>query len=324
MACNDVVSPCGCTNPVGGNCVFYQGANLTCLDVTKGDDYDTILQSLNSLVCDLVAPSGSSTVITGCSSITVSEIEGGYNVCLSSATETQIDNNTTNISTLSTCVDNGVLDIVSNGGTIDVTVDTPSSGCGRVINIDVITPSGLTVVDGIIYSDSAKVGATGGTGIDLVLKSSGSSISDYVSNYGLENGDEIRWRATGQIHGDSSGADQLKFDLFDTPSSIVGGGTFVGFSNDLKSSWLLEGSITILDNTPLAASLLVNAQMRRTTLENGVEGNATRDIYLINEEVTNVDLSTLSLRIKYYRQVSSGLSATNFARQLVVEIRKKL
>jgi hypothetical protein len=227
---------------------------------------------------------------------------------------------TNDINTLETCVENGVLDVVSDS----LTITEESTGtCGRTLRIE-YTPSGISSLDGIIYSNSDKVGATGGTGVDLTLKTSGTSIGTYDSVNGFEIGDEIKFRATGQIHGDASTADALKFDLFDTPTGILGGSTFAGFSTDIKSSWLMEGSITILDNTTLASEVLVNVTLRRNTVENGETGNSTRDIYVFNKEIFNVDLSTLSVRIRHYRNVSSSLSSTNFARQLVVEVRKNI
>ena len=153
MSCNNCYnsscdSTCGCPQQVKGTCVFYQGVNLDCLDVTKGDTYDSILANLNTLICNLNSPSGIATVVTSVcpsGSITVTNPSANvYNVCLSTATQTQINNNTTNIATLSACVDAGVLDLISNDGSVTITVDTPSSGCGRILDLSVPAPTPAT------------------------------------------------------------------------------------------------------------------------------------------------------------------------------------
>lgn len=193
LSCN---STCGCPQQVKGSCVFYQGANLSCLDVTKGDDYDSILANLNTLICDLVAPTGLQTTLTGCGSITVTQTSAtNYNVCLSNATQTQINNNTTNIATLSTCVDNGVLDIVSNDGSILITEDTPSSGCGRILDLSVITPTGIVSYDGIIENDFSNPSGSNSSGTPQSLKN---WTNDFTTSSQITTGDIITVTVTGQ------------------------------------------------------------------------------------------------------------------------------
>lgn len=329
MACNTPNSdPCGCLYPSTSDCVTYKGSNISCGDVviaSQGDTLTEVLENINSVYCSGETPSGNTTVVDNVNGETTvsSSTTGGvttYTVGLADEITDLLDEHTNDIDILQTCVEAGVLEITSTSLTI---TETDSGICGRTLNIE-YTPSGQVELDGIIYSDSTKVGATGGTSVDLTLKSSSTNIGDYETTHGFEIGDEIRWRATGQIHGDSTTADAVKFDLFDTPTGILGGGTFGSFSSDIKSSWMMEGSITILDNTALASEVLVNVKLSRNTLQNGDEGNATRDIYLINEEISNIDLSSLVLRIRYVRNVSSSLSSTNFARQLVVEVRKNI
>ena len=209
MTCNNCYNPscdstCGCPQQVKGSCVFYQGANLDCINVTKGDDYDSILASLNTIVCNLVAPTGIQTTLTGCGSITVTPTSStNYNVCLSTATQTQINSNTSSIAFLSNCINTGVFNVVSTDGSVSIDI-TPSTGCGKTLDLSVPVPSGLPIVDGIIYSDSTKVEANAVVGGDQVLKSSGNnsnidSIGYYQQTYGLNVGDEIRWRANGQL-----------------------------------------------------------------------------------------------------------------------------
>jgi hypothetical protein len=333
MTCNNCYNPscdstCGCPQQVKGSCVFYQGANLTCLDVTKGDDYDSILASLNTLICDLVAPTGIQTTLTGCSSITVTQTSStNYNVCLSTATQTQINNNTSNIATLSACVNSGVLDLVSNDGSVNISVDTPSTGCGVILDLSVPTPSGTPIVDGIIYSDSTKVEANTGVGTDVVLKNSGNSIGSYYLSNGLEVGDEIRWRANGQIDSDGNTVDILKYDFRNGASSggIITGATFTGFSTGgNETSWQMEGTATILDNTALNAELLVSIKLFRNGLANSNVSDTVKDLYIFNQTITGVDLTQLRIAIKYNRAIPNIFGPTNFARQLVVEIRKMI
>lgn len=332
MSCNNCNnsscdSTCGCPQQVKGSCVFYQGANLTCLDVTKGDDYDSILANLNTLICDIVVPSGIQTTVSGCSSITVTKPPNtnNYTICLSTATQTQITSNTANIASLSNCVNQGVLNVVSNDGSVNITVDTPSTGCGKILNLSVPPPSGLPAVDGIIYSNSTKVGANTGEGTanDLILKSSGNSIGNYYFANGLNVGDEIRWRANGQIHSQGDIVDSVKYDFRNGSFSIINGAEFTSFSTgNVKSSWQMEGTATILDNTPLNAELLVSVKLFRTADENSTVADTNRDLYIFNQTISGVDLSNLILTIKYNRNVANSLASTNFARQLVVEIRK--
>lgn len=333
MTCNNCYNPscdstCGCPQQVKGSCVFYQGANLTCLDVTKGDDYDSILASLNTLICDLVAPTGIQTTLTGCSSITVTQTSStNYNVCLSTATQTQINNNTSNIATLSDCVNLGVLDLVSNDGSVNISVDTPSTGCGVILDLSVPTPSGTPIVDGIIYSNSTKVEANTGVGTDVVLKDSSTSIGDYYLSNGLEVGDEIRWRANGQIDSDGNTVDILKYDFRNGASSggIINGATFTGFSTGgNETSWQMEGTATVLDNTALNAELLVSIKLFRNGLANSNVSDTVRDLYIFNQTITGVDLTQLRIAIKYTRNIPNIFGPTNFARQLVVEIRKMI
>ena len=330
MTCNNCYNPscdstCGCPQQVKGSCVFYQGANLTCLNVTKGDDYDSILASLNTLICDLVAPTGIQTTLTGCSSITVTQTSStNYNVCLSTATQTQINNNTSNIATLSACAANTVKDITST----TLTITTASTNtCGKTLNIEVPVPSGTPIVDGIIYSNSTKVEANTGVGTDVVLKDSSTSIGSYYLSNGLEVGDEIRWRANGQIDSDGNIVDILKYDFRNGASSggIINGATFTGFSTGgRETSWQMEGTATVLDNTALNAELLVSVKLFRNGLANSNVSDTVKDLYIFNQTITGVDLTQLRIAIKYTRNIPNIFGPTNFARQLVVEIRKMI
>ena len=316
-------SYCGCTVQVPGTCVFYQGPYLSCIDATKGDTYDSIITKINDIVCGLEPPSGIPTTITGCSSITVTNPSTNvFNVCLSTTTQNQINNNTSNIAALSACIANTVKDITSSDGSVTIST-TGTDSCGRTIDLQVGAPPTPVVLDGIIYSDSTKVLANGIVGSDQVLKTSSTSIGNYVTVNGLEVGDEIRWRTNGQVDSKASDVDFLKFDLFDGVTGILTGGTFNNFSTDgVISSWQLHGTITVLDKTPGASVLLINVEVFCHRSENGIELATNTYSLLINEEISGVDLSSFQIRTKYYRNTTLASYTNNFARQLVVEIRK--
>lgn len=331
MSCNNnCLDDCSCIHQHNAQCIFYNSDTLSCIDVTKGDDLETILKNINDTVCAL-SPS----------SITVYNVQGTTNqivvtpttvgntttftVSLSNTVITALTNIGAAITSLQTCVAGAIVSIATDTpDVISVFEDGSGTPCGKEWKINFVAPSSIPPTSGIIYNDSTKVGATGGTGVDLTLKSSLSSIYDYQNNIGFEVGDEIRWRATGQIDGGVGEMDDVKFDLFDTPTGILNGDTFGSFSQGVESSWLMNGTITILDNTSLNSTLLVSVTLQRSQTANDVVGNAARDIYVINKEVTGVDLSSLILRIRYVRNVNSSYSATNFARQLMVEVVKAL
>ena len=152
------------------------------------------------------------------------------------------------------------------------------------------------------------------------------SIGNYYTSYGLEVGDEIRWRANGQIQASATNADKVKFDLFDGVTGILNGNIFGSFSTDsVTSSWEMEATAIVTDNTPGASEVLIDAKFFTHSKPNGIVINSGRgDQYLFNQTISNIDLSTLQVRIKYVREAAGVSASNNFARQLVVEIRKKL
>lgn len=326
MACNTCnndpcTSTCGCPQNIKGTCVFYQGSNLSCLDVTKGDDYDSILANLNTLICDIVAPTGLTTVVTGCSSITVTQTDDNvYNVCLSSTTQTQIDNNTTNIADLSTCVDSGVLDIVSNDGSVVITEDTPSSGCGRILDLSVATPSGTPIYDGIVESNNDKSTYTNTVGTKI-LKTS--TWVNFVTDNNLSDGDEIRFRLSGQVTGDGTDVDTVTIQLFNgSTASSISDKTVTGFDLTNRQSWVAEGTITVTD--VVNGDGIYSLTFFSNSIANGgfINPNSNSKV-LINEDISGVDYDNLLIKVIYDHQ-STTSDTTNFARQLMIEVRKKI
>lgn len=326
MSCNNCYnsscdSTCGCPQQVKGTCVFYQGANLDCLDVTKGDTYDSILANLNTIVCNLQAPSGIQTTLTGCSSITVTQTSAtNYNVCLSSATQTQINNNTTNIADLSTCVDAGVLDLVSNDGSVTITVDTPSTGCGRILDLSIPTPSGTPIYDGIVESNNDKSTYTNTVGTKI-LKTS--TWNNFVTNNNLSNGDEIRFRLSGQVTGDGTDVDNITIQLFNgSTASSISDKSVSGFDLTNRQSWIAEGVITVTD--VVNGDGIYSLTFFSNSLANGGFANPNSNTkILINEDISGVDYDNLLIKVIYDHQ-STTSDTTNFARQLMIEVRKKI
>jgi len=318
--CNNTpcTSTCGCPQQVKGSCVFYQGANLSCIDVTKGDDYDSILVSLNTLICDLQPPSGLATVVTSdCGNITVSNTTADgittYDLCISTDITDNITENTNDILALQTCVSGGVADIISD--TITITEDS-SSDCGRVLKLEIPTPSGTPSYAGIVYNDTTKSGTTGATG-DKILKTKLINFDNYL----ISNGDEIIFTSNGQINGDGANADSVKLELWSGGVAFYTD-SFSGFTSttDVKSSW--TATITLTADDVNAQTGVVNVVFYANTANNGRKDNATRNSYLnVNYDATAVDYSDITAKVIYVHDSTSG-SSVNFARQLKIEVNK--
>ena len=119
--------------------------------------FRSILVTLNDLICNLNPPSGIATVVTSVcpsGSITVTNPSANvYNVCLSTATQTQINNNTTSIAALSACLTNTVANITTDGS---ITIGTTLGPCGKTFDLSVPAPTPATVYDGIVESNNDK------------------------------------------------------------------------------------------------------------------------------------------------------------------------
>ena len=94
---------------------------------------------------------------------------------------------------------------------------------------------------------------------------------------------------------------------------------------DALVAWEMEATAIVTDNTPGASEVLIDVKFFPHSKPNGIVTNNGRgNLYLFNQTISNIDLSTLQVRIKYQREAAGVSSSDNFARQLVVEIRKKL
>ena len=323
MACDNCYnsscdSTCGCPQQVKGTCVFYQGANLDCLDVTKGDTYDSILANLNTIVCNLQAPSGIQTTLTGCSSITVTQTSAtNYNVCLSSATQTQINNNTSNIAGLSACASGLVSNITTSTPGLTITPGSPTI-CGRPFTID-YTPTPVDTVDGIVESNNDKSTYTNTPGTK-VLKTYTNS---FASTYSLSNGDEIRFRASGQITGDGTNVDEVTIQLFNNFTSLpISDKTVSAFDLTNRQSWIAEGVITVTDI--VNGDGIYSLTFTSSSVANGGFTNPNSNCkILLNEDISSISYNNLRINVIYNHKSTTSDSA-NFVRQLMVEVRKKI
>lgn len=314
-SCPSCESKCGCSHEHSTKCSFYYGDNLPCIDVVYGDDLETILTNINTAVCELT-PSGSTYSFSSCdTNIAVTSVTTGTNteveVCLDSDLVTEITNNTSAISTINACLTNTIADILSD--TITITEES-SDSCGRTLRLE-FTPSGSIVYDGIIYNNKTAVGTTGGVG-NKTLKSFD---YDYFSNNNITENDEIRFKATGQIFGDGSDVDTVKLEIYDSNSStLLYGESFGGFDKVNKQSWVLNGELTVGtgDEALLSLNFLANSK------QNGTKAtpNSASQV-VVNYDITGIDWTGLEIRIVYVHDSTSG-ATFNFARQLLVEVRK--
>jgi len=320
MSCNNI-DTCGCGHEHSAKCSFYYGDTLSCIGVVYGTDLEQALVDINDAVCALT-PSGSITVIDSCdTNIEVTPVTVGqtttYTVCLNSDITDDIDTNTASIATLSTCVDTGVFDVTSNDGTITI-VETASTGCGRSLDLSVTTPSGTPIVAGIIYNNTDKDGTTGGTG-EKTLKNV--LLNTYYDLTTLVAGDEIRVVATGQIYPDGINVDKIILELWDDVSTQLYRGVFGGFDKINKQSWKIDTTLTLIDAG--SGDTLASGDF----LANGVQNNNKSNFTTNSQLFINLDITLVysSLRIKVIYEHNCTSNATyNFARQLMVEVRKKI
>ena len=166
------VTDCGCKTQTKGKCVFYQGVNLACIDATKGDTYDDILTNINSIICNLPTPSG--TTYEG----TTGEIViTGDVISLDSSITSAITNLQTANSQKSTCLATTVKDITSS--TLNITT-TNTTSCGRTLNLEYIAPN-VPKVQGVVYNILSPISNVG----------NGFKRIHNLTGYTLANQDEI-------------------------------------------------------------------------------------------------------------------------------------
>ena len=307
---------CACKDQVKGKCVFYQGANLDCLDVSKGDNYDSILVKLNTLICDILPPSGLTTVVDSCdgnievSSVLVDGVNT-YTVCLNSDITDQITENTNDILTINACLANTVEDLVSDSITI---TEESSDACGRTLRLEVLPPSGIPVYDGIIYNNIDNSG-TNGFGGKQALKT---FTYDYVANSNISDGDEIRFRAIGQTAAVGGVVDTVQIEIYYGGGILADSFTFSPFASSGNSSWVVDGVLTV--------EISNNSFLYTIRGETSNVANATFSSVKPVGKIGSYDgtfFDTLSIRV-YYTNTTMQFGTNNFCRQLMVEVRKKI
>lgn len=172
-------SYCGCTVQVPGTCVFYRGSNLTCIDATQGDTYDSILANINDIVCDLLPPSGLPDYVGVAGEIVIT----GNVIGLAPAITGAISTAQTNIAALQACALTTVKNITS--ASPNLVISTTSTGtCGRSLSINFVPP---------VVPDSEKQGIidnkTGSTNVP-----NNYTITYDLSTYALGTGDVIKFK----------------------------------------------------------------------------------------------------------------------------------
>lgn len=321
MACPEIIiDDCGCAHQHSAKCVFYRGTSaLSCIDVTNGDDLETALININEAVCNLT-PSGSITIVESCNDdieVTSSTVGTAttYTICLNSDITDNIQENTDNIADLFACLNNTVADIVSD--TITVTEDS-SGDCGRTIRIE-FSPSGTTVIDGIIENDTTVYSADG-TGGSQVLKSSTYNLTD--DNL-LTTGDNVLLLAEGQYAFDESAT-----GLSDTITLEIrnAGVTRFSISNSAprsvpKYGWRIEVTYTVTGTTTGQVTVFYWQNL----VANGTEAIASSGLpkTIFSKAVTGMDYTAFNWRIVDVND--SELGATyNFLNHFQAEVRKNI
>ena len=321
MSCNTSTDNCGCLNPTNTDCVFIKSLDSNCLNINNGDTLTSALTEVLTYVCN-ITPSGSLiTVVEEGTGVTVTSSTNNntttYVVNISQEVLDQINTTEANVIEALDCNTQQVYDIVSIDNSVTVTVES-SDSCGRILNLSVPSPSGSFYKGGIIYNNASKVG-TSGASTQQTLKSF--KISDNYDTSTLTDGDEIRFRATGQIKGDDALSDTLIIELHDNSGLLISK-TFSGFSaSNSYNSFIADCSLTITDYS--SGEGVLNIIVNRNSVINGNVYSVGKNLLMVNADVTSIDFSTLEIHIDF-NHLSSSSGSDNYARQLLVEIAKTI
>lgn len=327
MACSNNTSSCGCTHTHSAECIYYKGTSYSCIPVTKGMDMEEVIGNIADYICNEIdPPSGNVYIVASCDgNITVSsEVDGNtttYTVCLDGDIITNIENNTANIATLTTCVANGVLDLTTNTPEYVTLTEVSSEDCGRIIAIDV-NPSGTPTLDGIVYNDTTAATLPNGSGGDQIVKS---FTWDYISNNNLSDKDEIHFDVRGKTQGDGSQSDGIKISIFDVNSAtevFVVNPAYVDLntSNTGLASYTIHGEITATDVAN--GDAIITITLLSNLVDNGVNGSARTSYSEICDDISGVDFSNLRIRVIQTNVTGFTAAEDNACRQLKVEVKK--
>lgn len=146
----------GCLTTVAGSCTYYSGTTTPCLGITTGTTLDNVIKAIDTKICSIPGVSGVDQIyvvsgVSGQTTVTTTVIGNTtyYTVRLSPSVVSQINTNTTNISTI-----NGIIPTLTDTITSSTLVVTHPNG--HTWNIEA---SGLTTprnCTGTTYSDFVK------------------------------------------------------------------------------------------------------------------------------------------------------------------------
>lgn len=317
--CND---SCGCSHFHSASCIFYKGNGGGCSGFVYGDTIEEVVDKLDQKLCS-ISPSGYTTIVNSCSSaITVTSntvgTETTYTVCLDEGIQEQLDNNTASIASLSTCVSNSIVELVSD--TISVTNQEAGDPCGRVWRIE-YNPSGTVDVQGVVENNtSVSTTIPNGAGGTQLVKT-------FNHNYSIDNllvdGDRIKFWINGEITANGSGiTDDVLIELFDaTSSTVLDLTTLTGMFTSVGTSSYEVEAVLEVDVTNSQAIYSIKVQSTHNT--SNVFTDVVRPKSKSRVLVTGIDYSNLTIRV---RQTNSSLlgATNNTVTKLVVEVTKKI
>lgn len=302
---NSCTDDCGCLTQTKGSCVFYQGTTTPCLNITKGDNYDKIITTIDSAICSLNPASGNTTTVVGTNNQIVSTPSASGNnktftLSLSPSVLNRFSSIESNITSLQTCCNSSLKTITTN---------TPSyisltSASGNV-NIQ-FNPSVYTNYSGIVLNDKTLSRTTGINNKELLKTFSRNySTLNQISDY-----DEISFVVEGFFRQDivNRNSDYLIVDLYDSVNGVVLYSTQIRpfivadiISFDFKSS---------IDVYKTENKLSFSGIFSQNNTSNGNLGdvNSSGNQSIISKEITisTNTLNNLTINI-YYGNTSSTI-----------------
>lgn len=319
--CTSCTDNCGCLYPSNTECVWYKGDAISCLDISSGDKLTDVLIAMGNAICDgIPGSSGLIYVVQGTTNeIDVSSSTVGdtttYTVGLSDTILDSLSGLQSQIDALSSCCDDAIHEITTATPSY---LDISDSG-SNTWNIDFIgsIPGNY---QGIIYNNTTFVN-TNNTPGDQVLKSFN---HNYVVDSDIDDGDDIRFMASGKVKAESSVVDSVKVELYDaTGATVLWGDTIGGFNSSGISSFLLYGTLTVVDAA--AGDGLYHLEFNANSEDNGTYDPWARNSGAnIDVDVAGIDFTNLTIRIKFVHNTASSGTPDNGVRQLKVEVVKAI
>lgn len=314
---------CGCSHQHSAACIFYKGDNLSCINVPYNTDLETALASIDEAICNL-NPSGHVYEVNSCNrniTVTPSVSEDGgkttYTVCLSNSLVTQINTNTTNISSIQSCLNNAITSLYSD--TLSVGIKSEDE-CGTTWQIELANPSGTPTYTGIVNNDTTAATLPNGGGGAQIVKT---FTWDYISNNNISDKDEIYFTARGKVKGNGEQVDSIKLSIYDVNSStevFVIDPPYSSFSTSGISSYEINGTISVIDRA--AGTALVSVNMKGNGVDNGVNSGSRYTELEVCSDVSGIDFSNLRIRVIQVNDSGYAASNDNSCRQLKVGVDK--